>query len=188
MDDTLVGHAISILADCIQGFHLSPPARLLSAKLRHALCGGTAFFKGPLGFPLHHQGRRFVSFGATFKPMADFNRSQGFNGTCAPFAYIAGCTPEARRGLMNASRFWLAANSLALLCLIAAIIYRFRRVTEPFNTLRLAMICFACSVPLYVTRAKGGIRRGIKISLSPHHSNCLLSAFDVIYPSYTFSL
>lgn len=59
--------------------------------------------------------------------------------------------PEARQAYMNVSRFWLAANSLALICLVVAFVYRSIRVSESFNTLRLAMICFAAGVPLYVS-------------------------------------
>lgn len=87
--------------------------------------------------------------------MVVFNRTQGFDGMCAPFMYIAGCTKAARDAYVTDSRFWLPVNSLALIALIAAFIYRTRRVREAFNTLRLAMVCFGVTVPLYVIRIGG---------------------------------
>lgn len=88
--------------------------------------------------------------------MADFNRSQIFNGTCAPFLYIADCSPTARTAYMNASRFWLAATSLSLITLIVAIIRRSVRVKERLNTLRLTVICFTLGAPLYVPQQISG--------------------------------
>ena len=85
-----------------------------------------------------------------------FNHTQGFAGMCAPFLYIEGCTPRAREALMNDSRFWLPVNSLAFIALVAAFIYRSKRVVEPFNTLRLAMILFGLGVPLYGTMMRAG--------------------------------
>ena len=82
--------------------------------------------------------------------MADFNRSQIFNGTCAPFLYIADCTPMARTAYMNASRFWLAANSIALIALVTSLIRRSILIKERLNTLRLTVICFTIGAPLYV--------------------------------------
>lgn len=81
--------------------------------------------------------------------MTDFNQSRIFNGTCAPFMYIADCTPTARTAYMNASRFWLAANSLALIALLTSLIRRSIRVKERLNTLRLTVICFTLGSPLY---------------------------------------
>lgn len=51
---------------------------------------------------------------------------------------------------MDASRFWLAATSLALIALIVAIVRRSLRVKERLNTLRLTVICFTLGAPLYV--------------------------------------
>ena len=82
--------------------------------------------------------------------MADFNRSQIFNGTCAPLLYIADCAPTARTAYMNASRFWLAANAIALIALVVSLIRRSMVVRERFNTLRLTVICFAVGGALYV--------------------------------------
>lgn len=79
------------------------------------------------------------------------NRTQtDFNGTCAPFVYIEGCAPVARMAYVNVSRFWLPANSIVLIGLIAAFVYRAVRVREGFNTLRLAMVLFSLGLPLYV--------------------------------------
>ena len=82
--------------------------------------------------------------------MAEFNRSQVFNGTCAPILYFKDCTPKARESYMIASRFWLAANSVALIALVISFIRRYIKVQERFNTLRLAMVFFGIGLPLYV--------------------------------------
>lgn len=82
--------------------------------------------------------------------MTEFNRSQVFNGSCAPFIYIEGCTSRAKQDYLIAARFWVAANSLALIAMVVVFIRRYLRVKERFNTLRLAMICFAAGLPLYV--------------------------------------
>lgn len=82
--------------------------------------------------------------------MADFNRSQIFNGTCAPFIYIRDCPTKHRDAYITTSRFWLACNSLVLIVLAVSFIRRIITVKEQFNTLRLAMLCFGVGIPLYV--------------------------------------
>lgn len=82
--------------------------------------------------------------------MVQFNHTQGFDGMCAPFIHIEGCTKAARQAYMNAARVWLPINSIVLIALVSAFIYRYKRVSEPFNTLRLAHILFTAGLPLYV--------------------------------------
>lgn len=112
--------------------------------------------------------------------MADFNQSQGWNGTCAPFMYIRDCSPTARTAYQNTSRFWLAANSVSLLVLIVSIIRRSRILKERFNTLKLAVILFTLYPPLYVAE------QITVISLSCHLSCTRLWA--LISPRIPFPL
>lgn len=91
--------------------------------------------------------------------MVTFAHDKSFNGTCAPLVYVLGCTKVARQAYQDESKAWLALYLAALLALGAATIFRFVRVTEGFNTLRLIMLGFLAGLPLYV--------RGIRISLPP---------------------
>lgn len=82
--------------------------------------------------------------------MVNFAHNKTFNGTCAPFIYIAGCSPEARHAYTIESRFWLVATSIGFLALLSATIYRYTKISETFNTLRLVLLLYLAGAPLYV--------------------------------------
>lgn len=123
----------------------NPPIQLES-QVRGTFCGEATRTR-----PKLEDSKRRFSLGSTLPSMVHFNRTQSFDGMCAPFIYIEGCSKDARLAFMNAARVWLPVNSIVLIALISAFIYRYKRVSEPFNTLRLAMICFTAGLPLYDT-------------------------------------
>lgn len=83
--------------------------------------------------------------------MVNFSHDKSFNGTCAPTIYILGCSATARRAFVVESRVWLALSLVSFIALIAATIYRFLRVSESFNTLRLVLVCYLAGCVPYVS-------------------------------------
>lgn len=109
--------------------------------------------------------------------MVNFSHDKSFNGTCAPFVYIEGCSHAARHAIMTESRVWLAIETVGFLILLSAVIYRFTRVSEKFNTLRLILLLYLSGTPLYVRHFEPPTTHFFPLPLPP--SNPLVSS---LYP------
>ena len=84
---------------------------------------------------------------------------KGWQGSCAPLVYIGQCQTKDIGRYQTYARFWLAANSLVCLFLLAAFIRRCIVVKERFNTIRLLMLKFIAGLVLYAQ---------FQVSVPPH--------------------
>jgi predicted membrane channel-forming protein YqfA (hemolysin III family) len=87
--------------------------------------------------------------------MTGSNQTTYFNGKCAPFIYIAGCSKVDQDAYVLESRIWLPILGVCFIFMIAAIIRRCTIVKESFNTLRMILILFTIGLVGYVFACTG---------------------------------
>lgn len=73
-----------------------------------------------------------------------------WNTTCAQYVTIAGCTPDTVNSWAIFGKVWIGLDVLVFMALLSALIRRKMVIDEPFNTVRLVLLLFCASPPLYV--------------------------------------